>query len=212
MNKKFLPLAAIVVVLIGIGYFWFGGTERFSKGDKNQLADINWKVFTSELEGYSLRYPEDWQLSVEGQVNDDSPFERVILRGPNRFELYILAHNFPRGYEHFEPVNVVEVIDNRTNPARPLWIYTVADTSGKTASLGMSDYEYQVGPEDFTISTFNGQYVKAVEVHGYYTSQVKDPKCPECDYPPEGFSPQEFVKKPEVLTAKEILQSLNYSQ
>ncbi len=100
--KKFLTICAILILVIVAGVFWFAQNEEVVQNIENinsqevaQSEEIknpeimyntdgsidtsNWKTYTNEEHGFSVRYPEEWFF----QITEESLFDIAT-----RFEWY----------------------------------------------------------------------------------------------------------------------------
>lgn len=169
-----------------------------------------WKTYTSSMEGFTFKYPNTWTLKDTYDSRSTNVNESIALSGTNNFSLiydvYKLNTNSNFGCDgcSFNGVSALTI----ENYGKSLYMVVNSNTvNGQPyQTLGISEYKtlneqqykgwiyYSAKKNPGYVVRWSGDYVKPATSGGeliYYTYD-------------------DFVKQPEVVTAKQILQSLSY--
>lgn len=174
----------------------------------------NWKEYKSTSEGFTVKYPADWQLKVipyDAKTPDVK--ESAIFIGPNNFELSYDVYKTAGGsYPNCSNCTFNGVTEPKnTGYQQPLYVVTDSNIINDDQPV-----------QELSISAYNNSSAQPIKSWPYYPSASNPDyvvrwqgnyatnRNSQMGETPIYSSYEDFAKKPEVATAKEILASITY--
>jgi hypothetical protein len=197
-------------------------TSNSSQSTATSNPYAGWKTYTSNNEKFTFKYPSNWELN--GEAASGNLKEEVGLRGPNNFLMTyslvkidpgaITPANHAKSGNDNDP-NAYDPNSNVYNGATELSIknfdkklYIVIDQSTindnqPVQGIGISENK------TYTAQKYlNPMYYEAKNTTGYMVQWFGAYAAPQGG--PVSLSHDAFIAKPELATAKLILQSISY--
>lgn len=231
-NQKGFSVVEILLVIVVIGliggagwYVWQSKNKNNSEQSNTQTTEqttktttetqkpdpyAGWKTYTSTVEGFSFKYPADWKLTNNLDPRDSLAKESVSLSGPNNFSL---------GFDVYKvnPNSDFECANCKFNGSTALDVKNY----GKQLSMVVDSNVVNGQPyQTLSISEYKDRSQQPIHSWPYYTSKTQSGYVVRWsgDYVKAGAaggeliysSYEDFVKMAEVVTAKQVLESLSY--
>lgn len=221
----FTILAVVLAIGIG-GYIYLSQNTQDAELENTNLDTADWKTFTSELEGYTIKYPSEWKLTVKKEFADHDFFrsEEVAIEGYNGFHMSLHTHNLPRDFgdsgDEDGEIVILDIVENENGFYGPIYLITLGvgnNTIIMDEASSIINFEdiskYNQSPWiEYDIFPLVKSKTGLLELSAYYRVEAKNPMCPNesCKWEVVEYSYDEFKNKPEVIIAKEIFKSLSY--
>lgn len=166
-QKGFTPIIIIIVVLLGIGGYYFIGREKpnkiFEAPSSTTDPFSDWNFYKNGEYAYSLRYPSNWVLkSIEpgiGEIPLDNTSRGIILY-PSNYKSSLTAKTFIQ-LETDGPSNTAfaSFDDWIENNSKPFYKVTSSNSDGFNGLVGKSflgtydGYGYPVKIKSFAVKS-----------------------------------------------------------
>jgi prepilin-type N-terminal cleavage/methylation domain-containing protein len=232
INQKGFSVVEILIVIVVVGllgvagWFVYGHQKSTKQSSTTQAKSATsssketstsvdryagWKTYKSSVEGFSFRYPADWELSNTLDARDTSTKESAALKASNNFTLSFDVYSPSDVAREFVCANCV--FNGATKLETPNYgksLYLVVDSNV------VNNQPFQT----LSISEYGKRDEQALKGWPYYTSKTNPGYVVRWSgsYSRPGEAGEEllystyddFIGKPEVKTAKQILESLAY--
>jgi hypothetical protein len=197
-------------------------TSNSTQNITNASPYYGWKIYTSQNEKFSFKYPKDWKITSDTPIGNLK--EEIGIQGPNNFLMtYSLVKmdpsaitpanhaksgndNNPNAYDPNSNVYNGATELSIKNFEKKLYIVidqTIINDNQPVQGIGISENK------TYTAQKYlNPMYYEAKNTTGYMVQWFGAYAAPEGG--PVSLSYDAFVAKPEVATAKLILHSISY--